>query len=294
MHDSPLISIALPALNAESTVGDAIASILMQTYGNWELLFIDDGSSDRTVSIARRFTDARIKVIADGSNRGLASRLNEAMAKSSGKYFARMDADDICFPNRLRQQVEFLESHPDVDLVGGGAMTFMTPGVAVGLFPLRETHAEICRRPWNGFYLPHPTWMGKLEWFRKNRYSMPEVRRAEDQDLLLRSYPASRFACVPNVLLAYRLRDRISLSIRLTARTNLLKSQARYFAARAQWRYLVLAFFAYAAKCGKDLYAVMFGMKRFPADPEVERLQPQWADLRKKLTQFAEKASAQT
>jgi glycosyltransferase involved in cell wall biosynthesis len=285
MDRQPLVSIVLPAFNAERTLGDALASVLLQTYQNWELLLIDDGSRDQTAAIARKFGDPRIRIFSDGTNKGLPARLNEAIDRSSGKYFARMDQDDVCFPERLSRQVAFLEAHPEVDLVGVRAVTFVTPGELTGFFPFCETHEEICRRPWNGFYLPHPTWMGRLDWFKKHRYRSPEVRRAEDQELLLRTYPTSRFACLPEVLFAYRLRSAVSLKINMTARKSLLQTQLRIFTARRQWGYAVLALLAFAAKVVSDLRAWLTGRRMNRLNPELAGQLPKWEELKLKLAQ---------
>jgi len=282
MND-PLVSIALPSFNAERTIEDAIASVLLQTYQNWELLLIDDGSSDQTVAAASRFKDPRIKIFADGANRGLPARLNEAIDRSSGKYLARMDNDDMCFPERLQKQVEYLETHPDVDLLGTRAITFVTPGRAVGFFPFRQTHEEICRRPWNGFWLPHPTWMGRLEWFRKHRYRTPEVRRAEDQELLLRAMPSSRYACLPEVLFGYRIRSSTSLKINLTARRSLLRVQVRTFCARGQSGNAALAIVAFAAKLGRDVARWLAGAQGWREDPRIAGQLARWEALKEKI-----------
>ena len=279
-----MISIVLPAFNAEKTIGDAIASILLQTWENWELLFIDDGSSDKTVEVARRFRDPRIKIFSDEINKGLPARLNEAIDRSSGKYFARMDNDDISFPERLEKQVEYLEAHPEIDLLGTKAMTFVTPGIATGLFPFRETHEEICRHPWQGFYLPHPTWMGRIEWFRKYRYH--NVNRAEDQYLLLRSYTDSRFACLPKVLFAYRLRSTVSLKINMAARKSLLMSQIRVFGNRSQPKYLVLSYLNYAVKCSLDFYRSLTKSTPRQIDANLFDLLPRWEKLKSSLVEI--------
>ncbi|MBY0579475.1 MAG: glycosyltransferase family 2 protein [Burkholderiales bacterium] len=284
MNSSPLVSIVLPAFNAEKTVGDAIASILLQSYPNWELLFIDDGSSDKTLDVARRFKDQRIKIFADGTNLGLPARLNEAIDRAAGKYFARMDQDDLCFPERLERQVEYLEAHPGIDLLGTRAMTFISPSQATGLFPFRETHEEICRQPWKGFYLPHPSWMGRLEWFKKHRYH--NVDRAEDQDLLLRSYPSSRFACLPKILFAYRLRNKVSLKINLTARKSLLLSQIKVFCGRSEWEYLMLSVLAYTGKCALDYYKSLTGARQREEDANLLDILSRWEKLKSEVAEM--------
>src|SRR5260370_39399684 len=119
----PSVSIGMPVCNCESTVRAAVQSILNQTFNDWELLVIDDGSSDQTVNLVRTYVDPRIRVFADGKHEGLVARLNQAIGLSRGRYFARMDGDDISYPERLALQVEFMTQHSETDLVGGGVLT---------------------------------------------------------------------------------------------------------------------------------------------------------------------------
>lgn len=206
----PLVSIGMPVRNVSSTVAIAIRSILLQTYTNWELLLIDDGSSDHTAEIVREFSDERIRLICHVQGLGLAARLNEAIALAKGRYFARMDGDDVCFPSRLAEQVAYLEARQEVDLLGCGAVVFNRSGRLQGTLPRRTTHEDICAKPWAGFYLPHPTWMGRVEWFREHLYDNSAVR-AQDQELLLRTYRHSHFAALPDICLGYR-QDCVSLA----------------------------------------------------------------------------------
>ena len=212
----PLVSIGMSVFNCESTLGQAIRSILQQTYDNWELILIDDGSQDKTVAVANRYQDRRIRIIVDGKNKRLAARLNQAVRESRGKYFARMDADDIAYPSRLKAQVQFLEDHPGIELVGSRVMIFSGKGRIIGTYPFKKNHAEICSRPWAGFYLPHPTWMGNTVWFRQNPYNI-SIPKAQDQELLLRTYEQSRFFCLPEILLGYK-KSKLSLRTLLTGR----------------------------------------------------------------------------
>jgi len=203
----------------------AIRSILGQTYENWELLLIDDGSGDGTLEVARAFSDRRILVFSDSMHKGLVPRLNEAVALSRGKYFARMDADDVAYPERIERQVEYLTSHPEIDLVGCGMLVFKGDGAALGWRSALETHEEICRRPWGGFPLGHPTWMGRAEWFRANPYDERAIR-TEDQDLLLRTYRESRFAGLPDLLVGYR-EESVSLKKSFVSRLFFSRSVVR-------------------------------------------------------------------
>ncbi len=215
----PLVSIGMPIFNGEKTLKAAINSVLNQTYSNWELILIDDGSKDRTLSVVKSFNDSRIKVISDGLNLKLPKRLNQIISISRGKYFARMDGDDVSYPERLQTQVEYLENHPNVDILGTQILIFDGDGNSRGKSALTQSHQEICCRPWAGFSLAHPTWMGKLEWFSTHKYR-EEAIRMEDYDLLLRTYKNSRFACLPQILLGYRVAS-LSLTNNLTARYNI-------------------------------------------------------------------------
>ena len=215
----PLVSIGMSVFNCEKTLSTAIQSILNQTYSNWELILIDDGSQDRTVEIAKSFQDDRIRLSVDGLNLQLPARLNQAIALSRGKYFARMDGDDISYPERLQCQVEYLEKHTEIDLLGTSFINFDGDGHATGVGSRKMSHAEICAQPYYGFDLLHPTWMGRLDWFLKYKYR-PDAIRMEDYDLMLRTYQTNKFAALPNILLGYRVGS-LSLKKVLSSRYHL-------------------------------------------------------------------------
>jgi len=244
----PLVSIGMSVRNNEKSLSSAVRSILNQTMTSWELILVDDGSSDQTVPLARRFAEAdgRIRLVADGARKGLPERLNETIDASRGRYYARMDGDDVAYPERLRRQVEYLDAHPGVDLAGAWAIVFGTGGRPFGKRTGAEHHEAICARPHAGFPLIHPTYMGRIEYFRRNRYRTEAVRcedqdmllrtfddhppplkgglaKSQDQDLLIRSYHTARFANVPEILLGYR-EERIDLRKTLTSRYYLIKS----------------------------------------------------------------------
>jgi glycosyltransferase involved in cell wall biosynthesis len=206
---NPVISIAMPFYNSAATLELSIRSLLHQSYDNFELLLCDDGSDDQSLVIARSFKDPRVICWSEGPRRRLPARLNECIDRARGLYLARMDADDIAYPDRLATQLAFLVSHPDVDLCSGGAMVFGKRGRPLWRYSPAGEHAGIARSPFRGFPLWHPVWMGRIEWFRRWRYA-ENAWLAQDQELLLRSYRESRFANLPQVLLGYR-RERLSL-----------------------------------------------------------------------------------
>jgi glycosyltransferase involved in cell wall biosynthesis len=116
----PVVSVVLPVYNCPGYVGQAIESILTQTYADFELIVIDDGSKDETPDVLRRYADPRIRLITQ-ANRGLAGTLNRGIELARGRYIARQDQDDVCFPERLAKQVAFMEAHPACALLGTGA-----------------------------------------------------------------------------------------------------------------------------------------------------------------------------
>src|ERR1700755_1199399 len=117
METNPMITVLMPAYNAEHYIAEAIASVLQQTYANFELVIVNDGSTDGTRNIIKTFRDPRIKLI-DQANMGVAAALNTGLGHARAPYIARFDADDICYPERLEKQLDFLQSNPDYILVG--------------------------------------------------------------------------------------------------------------------------------------------------------------------------------
>jgi glycosyltransferase involved in cell wall biosynthesis len=289
MGAQPLITVGMPVRNCESTVGAAIRSILWQTEARWNLIVIDDGSCDRTIEIARTFEDPRIRIVADGLRRGLAFRLNEAIRLSGTNFFARMDGDDIAYPYRFERQVRFLNQHPAVDLLGTGMMVFKNSGEGIGTRSVAVEHDDICKKPWSGIYLSHPTWMGPLKWFRKHAYSENAIRM-EDQDLLLRTYRHSTFANLPDILLGYR-EDSFSIWKALTGRFNSAKSHTTRTLCFEDPALNLLGALNHTLKAGVELLAATTGLNyrvlRHRAKPVHPRALEEWNGHWARLTAAA-------
>lgn len=113
----PDVSVIMAVYNGELYIREAIESVLRQTYGNFELIIINDGSTDRSLEIIKTFDDKRIKIITQ-NNEGPAGARNKGIKAAAGKYIANLDADDICLPQRLEKQVEFLDKNPEFVIVG--------------------------------------------------------------------------------------------------------------------------------------------------------------------------------
>src|SRR4051812_15533497 len=118
--EAPKISVLLPVYNAEPYLKEAIDSVLQQTFADFELIIINDGSKDRSADIIKSYTDKRILFI-DQENIGLSATLNKGIALARGEYIARQDNDDISRPERFRKQVTYLDAHPRTMLLGTAA-----------------------------------------------------------------------------------------------------------------------------------------------------------------------------
>lgn len=224
---TPLVTVAIPAYNAGAYLDYAIRSTLNQTYTNIELLLINDGSTDNTIEIMHAYTgDARVKIINDGANRGLIYRLNESVRLASGKYYARMDADDIMHPERIERQVKYLESNPSTDVVGSAFVSIDHNNSPIGVrlmqtvFPKRLKATCFC----------HPSVVGKAEWFRSNPYD-PRCFRLEDLDLWKRTREHSLFFNFCEPLLFYR---DVGTAQRKKY-NNSMKTGIRYFLSRGEY-----------------------------------------------------------
>ena len=258
---TPAISVIMPVRNGGPFLRQALASVLGQSFGDFELLLLDDGSTDGSAALACGLGDARIRVLGDSVPRGMVHRLNEGVAVARGRYIARMDADDVSFPQRFEQQAAFLDAHPQIDLLGCRTVAFRGDGDVIGLLPYAPDHEALCAQVWNNIPLPHPSWMGRREWFRGNPYRSPEVIRAEDQELLLRASKTSCYACLPEVLLGYRQGD-FKLRRTLVARRSLLAAQLGLFARRRELLNLLRALGVTAVKTAVDIAACLPGMGR--------------------------------
>ena len=225
--DRPSISVLMPVRDAGRTLRGAIRSVLWQTCVDWEMLLLDDGSRDGSaVKAVEDFGDPRIRLVRHADSAGIARRLNEAVPQARGEYIARMDADDIAFPERFELQLTCLRADPRISLVGSGVALFDDRGELHACLEPPISHEELVRRSWTQVLMPHPTWMGRAEWFRANPY--PEhARRGQDQCVLFAAKASSRYACVPQVLLGYR-GGATSLRKSIVGRWNFVRSVWRH------------------------------------------------------------------
>ena len=159
-----LVSVILPVYNSEKYIFEAIESVLNQTYKNIEIIVIDDCSTDTSAEIINNFNDNRIRYYKNEKNSGIVYSLNRAISLAKGKYLARMDSDDICLPNRIQEQVNFLNIHPEILIVSSWFMTF---GDAEGIVKYCCDPDEIKCKLLYSLQLLHPGWMFRRDLFEK-------------------------------------------------------------------------------------------------------------------------------
>ncbi|OLT48649.1 hypothetical protein BJF87_19640 [Gordonia sp. CNJ-863] len=202
----PEVSVLLPFYNAEATLADAIESVLAQRGVDLELILIDDGSTDCSPEVARRYHDDPRVVAHSHANMGLAATLNVGIDLARAVVVARMDADDVARPGRLRAQVVYLNAHPEVTLVGGQINRMVDGAIdSRSSFPLDHDDIVALLRV-GGHALSHPTIAFRTEAARRvGGYWTHGV--AEDWDFFLKMAEDGRVANLPDVVLDYRFHD---------------------------------------------------------------------------------------
>lgn len=210
----PIVSVVMPVFNGERYLRPAIDSILAQTWRNFEFLIINDGSTDETTRILHEIasTDAHIRVL-HGPRRGLVHSLNEGCAEAAGHYIARMDSDDIAMPERLRLQVDFLNNHPAVALVGSSMAIINDDGNVFDTWRYPTEPARIKDALLETNCLAHPTIMMRKSAFDAAGRYRNTFLYAEDYDLWLRMSEHYEIANLNEPTLFYRVHDR-QISIR--------------------------------------------------------------------------------
>lgn len=200
------ISVIMGVYNCEDTLERSINSIINQTYKNWELILCDDCSTDNTYIIANNFVEkySNITLIKNNKNMGLAYSLNRCVEHANGIYLARMDGDDVSFPERFQLQVKILDKNTEYAIVGSSVILFDDTGEkAVRSHPEKPTKYNlICSTPFT-----HPTVMMRKKSFEKSgRYTMlKRTQRGQDTDLWFKFY-ANGFKGynIPTPLLKYK------------------------------------------------------------------------------------------
>jgi glycosyltransferase involved in cell wall biosynthesis len=212
-NSSPLVSVLMPVYNGDKYLREAIESILNQTFTDFEFLIINDGSTDDTENIILSYTDARIRYIKNEENLKLIATLNKGLDLAQGKYIARMDADDISICNRLEVQFNFMESNPQIGLLGTNILDFQNSIENYREIRYKTKHDEIKFKLFFDTHFPHPS-----AFIRKNILNEKKLRfnpdsiHAEDFELWNKLVAHTKLHILPEFLVAKRSHsDQISL-----------------------------------------------------------------------------------
>ncbi len=205
--DPPRVTVLMPAYNSELFIAEAVRSILAQSFRDFELVIVDDGSTDRSLAIARELAarDPRVRVLS-GDHFGIVGALNRGLAEARGQMIARIDADDVALAGRLQAQVRYLDEHPECIAVGGAVQTIDRFGTPLRTFRLPERHEEIVAMllAGNGLALVHGACLIRREALRAIGGYRPAFETIEDFDVSLRLFEVGRLANLADVLLLYR------------------------------------------------------------------------------------------
>lgn len=203
MNPAPKITVVMPVYNSEKYLRDTIKSVLCQTFGDFEFLIINDGSTDKSLEIIKSFSDSRIRIVNREKNIGLQKNLFDGVGMAKGEYIARMDSDDICLPYRFSEQIKFMDSHSEIGICGSWYKTIGAESF-VHKPPVRSEDIKANML----FYtsLAHPSVMMRTELLKKfNLNYNQEIPYCEDYDLWWRSVQCFPIANIPKVLLFYRI-----------------------------------------------------------------------------------------
>ena len=223
--NQPVVSVLMPAFNAEKYIAQAVNSILQQSFTSFELIVLNDGSTDSTSQILQQFNDSRIRVIHLDQNQGLVKARNRLVDEACGKYIAFLDADDIAMSNRLQMQVDFLDRDL-ADLCGSAHYSVYEGKSKIRSSKERYTDADIRALISISSPLCNPAVMGKAAMFKKFPYSAGKDY-AEDYSLWAQLALAGyRFANLKEKLITYRIHDKQTSQVR-NSETNIVFDKSR-------------------------------------------------------------------
>ena len=215
----PAVTIGIPFYNAEQFLLDAIRSVFAQTHEDWELILVNDGSTDRSLEIAMSVDDPRVRVISDGHNRRLPYRLNQIVAEARYDYVARMDADDLMSRDRIKRQISILMTRPDVDIVSTGICSITNDGCPLGVRCVEQgQRLNLVDVVAGRAGIVHASVVARRSWFLRNPYDTRQIL-TEDYELWLRAYMGGdlRHVILADPLYYYREDGNVTASKMLRA-----------------------------------------------------------------------------
>lgn len=207
MYKKPLVSVVMPAYNAEHYIARAIESILNQTFKNFELLIIDDASTDKTKEIIKRFRkkDHRIVLVENKQNLQISKTLNLGIGLAKADVVARMDADDLSLPDRLKLQYEYLEKHPKIAIVGANIIVVDEKGNQLSTREYPESSKDLKKVMFRYSPFAHPVVMFRKKAFEKFGGYDSKMVPCEDIDLWFKLGSKYEFGTVPEYVMKYTI-----------------------------------------------------------------------------------------
>ena len=231
MNTQPKISLIMSVYNGEDYLSETLDSVINQSFTDWEFIIINDCSTDKTSEILGKYAikDNRIKVYDNETNLRLPSSLNKALSLANGKYIARMDADDICLPNRLEKQYDFMESRPDIDLSSCRFMTLKNGAYSSGGCGGKGDAESIKALLLVTNPILHPGIIAKAEVIKELGYDK-NFTCTEDMELWTRFVLAGKkVEILSEYLMIYRLHDKQITETTLDKQRNeIVKVQKNY------------------------------------------------------------------
>ncbi|WP_244963021.1 glycosyltransferase [Nocardioides dongkuii] len=209
MSSESVVTIGLPVRHELASFRVAVRSVFAQSYQDWRLIIVCDGSSAEVVDAAQQISDARVSVVADGESRGLSARLNEITRAATTELVARMDADDVMHSERLALQIAAFRSDPHLDLLATRAYLIDEYDEIHGTYREPPIPTGIAGYLQNGVFT-HPTVMFRRTWGVAYPYN-EEWLRTEDKEVWFRAAPTSKFSRLETPLLYYRVPKRLSI-----------------------------------------------------------------------------------
>ena len=276
----PKVSVVMPVYSSEKYVGEAIESILVQTYKDFELIVIDDCSKDSSAKIIEKYTnDSRVHFIKNETNQGFLYGLNKGIELAKGEYIARLDDDDVCYPTRLEKQIEYLEKNRDVVLVGTH-IDLLQNGkyIAKEKAPINEKNEIKFSLPFGNYLIAHSSFMMRKEVLTENNIIYEKFVQTPDYNMLCNMSRVGDLYCLDEPLCAWRIHEAQStqtrtrkmkqyeedltkhdhiekLPINEALKEDMLKVVGRKLKTFKDFELIKSVLFSYAKECGvKDNY----------------------------------------
>lgn len=257
---NPLVSVVMPVFNGEAFLAEAVDSILRQTYTDFEFIIVNDGSTDRTSTILASYHDNRILLITNTSNVGITKTLNTGIARACGTYVCRMDADDIALPDRIKQQIDFLDANRTIAILGSNTYLIDAAGNEIDKEIYPQSSHDIARAMFIHNPFAHSTVVIRKSVLDECGSYDERFLHNEDYDLWLRITAKHPAMNLPEFLLKRRIHGKnITIAKKseliLFRRRTIAHAISHYYHNRWYSIYLIRPFFAYWWSRLKGLWA---------------------------------------